>query len=195
MIERFMRVARGYASSPDASVRLMVARAVEDLGDILNRPLEAVPDAGSDDAVLAALDFDIADTQEDAGDDPALARLLPAMSLEDADLAEELRLDTQRRIRNAKARQLRLLHDILLSDDDRVLVPDGSEHEVLSALTDVRLLIAERLQIRDADDIDRLRDAHEAGDRATTVLAEVYAFLTWWQDSLLQAMGAAEPSP
>ena len=76
-----------------------------------------------------------------------------------------------------------------------MLVPYGSEHEVLSALTDVRLLIAERLQIRDADDIDRLRDAHEAGDRATTVLAEVYAFLTWWQDSLLQAMGAAEPSP
>ncbi|WP_143180367.1 DUF2017 family protein [Bowdeniella nasicola] len=197
----FSRAAQGYISVPDVSARLMVAKAVEDLGDILGRPLEGVPDKNSDDEVLAALDFDVADTKEEAGDDPALDRLLPAMSM-DEDAAEELRLDSERRIRNAKARHLRDLHAILLSEDERVLVPYGSEPEVLAALTDVRLLIAERLDISEPEDIEALREVYLARDedyvtespraRQTMVLLEVYSFLTWWQDSLLLAMGEGE---
>jgi hypothetical protein len=61
------------------------------------------------------------------------------------------------------------------------------------ALNDVRLVLAERLDIRDeadADHVHAMQDWSQAED-VESYLALVYNFTTWLQESLVQAMMAA----
>jgi hypothetical protein len=61
-------------------------------------------------------------------------------------------------------------------------------------LNDVRLVLAERLDIRDeadADHIHLMQDWSQAED-VESYLALVYNFTTWLQESLVQAMLAAK---
>lgn len=58
------------------------------------------------------------------------------------------------------------------------------------ALNDVRLVLAERLDIRDeadADHVHAMQDWSQAED-VESYLALVYNFTTWLQESLVQAM-------
>lgn len=178
---------------------------------------EPSPEPTSDDEILAALDFSPADDDPgdrsahspvaDAPEDPALARLLPPAS-EDAELAAELRAMTESTLRGQKAERLariwRALHEAGSGAEDiDVRVPAGSEGEWLAALTDVRLVLAARLGIEDEADVEGLRSrlpgahpeqspgAADEADRETEVtaaMATMYNALTWWQESLLQAV-------
>lgn len=58
------------------------------------------------------------------------------------------------------------------------------------ALTDVRLVVGDRLQLRTDVDADRLESALANGalDEQAAWLITVYDFLTWLQETLTQAM-------
>jgi len=63
------------------------------------------------------------------------------------------------------------------------------------ALTDVRLLLGERLGLRTDEDADALQDRLEAAaeddaaqDDPQLYLAAYYDFMTWLQESLTQAL-------
>ena len=60
------------------------------------------------------------------------------------------------------------------------------------ALTDVRLLLGERLGLRTDEDAEALAVRLEQGDDddPATVLAAYYDFMTWLQESLTQALMA-----
>ena len=60
------------------------------------------------------------------------------------------------------------------------------------ALTDVRLLLGERLGLRTDEDADALQDRLEAAaaDDPQLHLAAYYDFMTWLQESLTQALMA-----
>ncbi|MDO5699881.1 MAG: DUF2017 family protein [Bowdeniella nasicola] len=211
----FTRGERGYISSPVAAVRELLAMSVEQVAEALERPVWDVPDLDSDEAILEALDFDVDPRDRELAafvppepgpiTDPALARLLPTMSLEDPDLAAELRRSSERRIRSSKAQHLKVLHEALVAPRPTVEIAFGDEGAALAAMTDVRLLLSERLGLRTATEVVRLHDTlvtdeddapcETPKERQIRMLSQVYLYFTWWQDSLLEAMGEAADTP
>ncbi|MPV37496.1 DUF2017 family protein [Georgenia subflava] len=177
------------------------AGAAEGGPDLPEVPGPADGPQNGDDAVLAALDFEpAADAVPDAPADPALARLLPPMSHDDPKLSAELRALTESSLRAGKVSRLETVWRELrvpAGAQGAVVVRAGQEGAWLAALTDVRLVLAARLGIEDEADAEEVyarsrpgrdRDADEDRDEVDDALATMYAALTWWQESLLEAM-------
>ena len=156
-----------------------------------------------------------------APQDPAVRRLLPDASRDDDAVAAEFRRLTEADLRDTKVARLRDLWTALtgdaepvpgagIDDDDDLVVPRADAPALAAALTDVRLVLAERLGIESEEDADRLyetleeqAEAQDAQDElggtvddgrpAREILAEevraylgsVYAALTWLQESLM----------
>lgn len=174
----------GYVARLDAEERRIVAGVVADVAELLGHPVTAPMDEdwpvlGEDDdgAVVPPLD-------------PALARLLPAAS-EDHELAAELRRLTEREVRWAKAERLRTVWHELQRPGGRLVVAAEDAMAWAGALTDVRLVLSERLGVDDSDDAEhayRVASGDETEDEVTTALATVYSALSWFQESLVTAM-------
>ncbi len=132
--------------------------------------------------------------------DDAIARLLPDMS-EDPDLARELRAMTQDALAAAKAENLATFYASLDGDNDVVWVSNEGAPAWLAASNDIRLVLAARLDIVDDSSSEAVykrasyltgEEAAQAGREVETqddLLAVLYAMLTWWQESLLHAVG------
>ncbi|MGO1509985.1 MAG: DUF2017 family protein [Actinomycetaceae bacterium] len=155
----------------------------------------------SDEAVLAALDFVPTDAGP-AGDrtpsDPALARLLPDMSTDET-LAGKLRELTEGPLRVEKIARLLAVVDELedpTGPRGTFLVRDGHEADVLRAVNDVRLVLATRLGVGEAISDDELHERAQAAGRGGSdgpdavldAMAILYTSLTWWQESLINAL-------
>ena len=132
--------------------------------------------------------------------DDAIARLLPDMS-EDPELAHELRAMTQDALALAKAENLATFYASLEGDNDVVWVANDDAPAWLAASNDIRLVLAARLDIVDDSSSEAVykrasyltgEEAAHAGREVETqddLLAVLYAMLTWWQESLLHAVG------
>jgi hypothetical protein len=124
-------------------------------------------------------------------DDPALRRLLPDAS-HDAEVSAEFRRFTEADLRTTKTTNLTRLRAALADARTEVVVLPSEAPSVAAALTDIRLVISERLGVRtdeDAEDVYRL--AAEVGPREPSprhLLAAVYAVLTQLQESLVGLM-------
>ena len=125
--------------------------------------------------------------------DPALERLLPAANREDPAMAAEFRRLTEHGLRERKTANLATAISALQgSDGDEVRLDQEQAQALVVALTDVRLLLGERLGLRTDEDADALQDRLEAAseDDAELYLAAYYDFMTWLQESLTQALMA-----
>lgn len=134
-------------------------------------------------AALIGLDMEVA-----VPSDRAMKRLLPDISKNDDGASLEFRQLTERSLRETKVGALRAAA-LDLDKDEIILTPQGAKHWSM-ALNDVRLVLAERLDIRDeadADHVHRMQDWSQAED-VESYLALVYNFATWLQESLVQAM-------
>jgi len=123
--------------------------------------------------------------------DPAMERLLPSAHREDPGLAAEFRRLTEHGLRERKAANLATAISALLDPDgDKVRLDQEQAQAMVVALTDVRLLLGERLGLRTDEDADALQDRLEAAseDDPRLHLAADYDFLTWLQESLIQAL-------
>jgi len=123
--------------------------------------------------------------------DPALERLLPTANREDPVTAAEFRRLTEHGLRERKTANLATAIAALLSaDGDTVRLDQEQAQAMVVALTDVRLLLGERLGLRTDDDADALQDRLEAAseDDPQLYLAAYYDFMTWLQESLTQAL-------
>lgn len=134
-------------------------------------------------AALIGLDMDVTPPS-----DPALRRLLPDAVRDDADSALEFRQLTERSLRETKIGALRAA-SLDLEKEKLVLDPEAAKHWSM-ALNDVRLVLAERLEIRDEDDAERIHQVQDWGDAedVESYLSLVYNFVSWLQESLVQAM-------
>ena len=124
-------------------------------------------------------------------DDPAVHRLLPDASRDDPAVAGEFRRLTEDDLRAAKLSRLSWLWSALQHDGP--VVPEAQAPAVAATLTDLRLVLADRLGIRTDEDADRLlrtvgRRRRHGTDEVRAYLATVYDALTWLQESLVQAM-------
>jgi hypothetical protein len=155
-------------------------------------PVPPVPAGGEpDDAVHVAAPFD-----------PAVRRLLPDAS-DDADVAAEFRRFTQDDLAAQKVDRLVLLGRMLVDGEPAVAAPFvvGREeaHAVAAALTDVRLVLADRLDLRTDAQVEGLYDELDAegddgpddrddGSAARRFLVSVFLLTGLLQESLVDGM-------
>ena len=148
----------------------------------------------SADPLFAQLDID---GPRVAPDDPVLARLFPDAYSEDEESAGEFRRFTEpalagNKISNATAVMESLSVGGLKLDGSEqtaksieVELDDNGVQAWLRALTDVRLSVAARLGI-ETDDGGRSVDSEDEG---AAMMADIYDWLGYVQESLIQALG------
>ncbi len=146
-------------------------------------PLEA--------ALLTQLAGQVAEVLTEGADGdsphPAVRRLLPDAYRDDREAASEFRRFTSDELSGLKVRNAqRVIADVaeaLVADGEtEVILDEAAVQAWVRSLTDIRLVLASRLGIeRDGD----------AGDDEAFMLADVYDWLGWVQDSLVTAMDDA----
>ncbi|PRY63202.1 uncharacterized protein DUF2017 [Knoellia remsis] len=220
MARAFARKGRGpdivYTAKLDAVERAVVAGLMEQVHELV-RPEPATAGGGPEgddefDAIVSGLGGlgmgvsvaaedqlpDATPVPEDArsfGDrDPALERLLPSGNRTDDQAASEFRRLTEQGLRQRKAAHLASAIRALRAPGPGVQLDQAQAVDMMVALTDVRLVLGERLGLRADEDVDRLEsllaDADEDDPRLHAV--SVYDFLTWLQETLIQAMQKGE---
>ena len=106
-------------------------------------------------------------------------------------MAAEFRRLTEQDLRRRKSDALTVAIDALrgVAEGDKVAVDRAGAQAFLVALTDTRLLLAERLGLHTEEDVEALhaRLTDDAAD-AAAYAAAVYEFLTWLQESLVGAL-------
>ncbi|MGW6004775.1 DUF2017 family protein [Oerskovia enterophila] len=214
----FRRARRGYVAELSAAERLVLAHVVGDVVELLQEQAgpgseEAAPP--SEAATIEGVAPLSAPPEEvRAPTDPAVRRLLPDAAPEDAGVSAEFRRFTQGDLAAEKSQRLLLLADLLLAGDPQdaevltplVVRPDDARR-VAGALTDVRVVLAERLDLRTDDQVEDLHDevlAREAvdveedegaPDAARRFLASVFLMSGWLQESLVDLMLAEVRRP
>ncbi|PFG19997.1 DUF2017 family protein [Serinibacter salmoneus] len=217
-MEAFRRTRSGFVTRMDANERTIIARVVADVAELLGfetpGPQQRTQDEGSptDPAAQAreseehadrmrrlAREVDAAFTagesrgrsegvSDDLPADPALARLLPDGS-EDPEIADSLRDLTQETVRDAKGTRLQRVWGDLVGTGGLITVPAEGAMDWAGALTDVRLVLAERLGITDEGSVAAVEElAAGSPDDLTRALATLYVALSWLQESLVEAM-------
>lgn len=176
--------------------RIVLADVFAEVGSLLVDSDEDEPDDQRDLADIDPLDRlsrELDDAERPR--DPALLRLLPDASRDDDELAAEFRRFTQSELRARKLSRLRMMWELVGSpgpedDPDLLVIPDAAVDDVLAAMTDTRLVLAERLDVKNQEDSNVLYDlaANPDPDDPRTALAVVFGALGWWQETLLTAV-------
>lgn len=124
-------------------------------------------------------------------DDPAVARLLPDANRDDPKAAAEFRRLTEAGLRSRKRATLDRAREAL-GRPDPVLLDAEEARALLKGLTDVRLVVAERLGLRTEEDAEAVHAVLAAAggdsDEPWVVMAALYDELTWWQEALVREL-------
>jgi Domain of unknown function (DUF2017) len=127
--------------------------------------------------------------------DPALARLLPDAHRDDGPAAAEFRRYTEGGLRERKRSGLATAR-ACLARPGPILLDDAEAQAWVVALTDLRLVLASRLGLQREEDHDRLAESVTPGepeDNQVVFLLMVYDFLSWLQETLVEALTAELP--
>ncbi len=192
----------------DETERAVVAGLCAQVGSLV-APSEESKGASADpfEAIVAGLGDLSSDTEPgtevpdrafglDEDRDPALDRLFPTGNREDEQEAAEFRRFTEQGLRRRKHDNLTTTIETLeAAEEDRWVLTRAQAPAVLVALTDVRLVMGERLGLRTDEDGARLEELAEElePDDPTVFALSVYDFLTWLQESLTQALTGGPP--
>jgi hypothetical protein len=139
----FRRTRHGLRAKFDAEERAVLAHLFVEVYELLDDGGVADPDP------LAAM-IGIG-TSVDLPDDPALARLLPDAHADDPEASSEFRRYTERGLRERKRQCLETAR-LTLGRDGALTLDEPETQAWLVALTDVRLVLAERMGLRTEDD-------------------------------------------
>jgi hypothetical protein len=143
------------------------------------------PDEGS---LWARLEADLA---VEPPADPAVARLLPDASRDDPELAQSFRRLTEQDLRERKRDSLGLAAGAMRRPAP-VVLDDSEAQALLKGLTDVRLVLAERLGIATDEDAEFLHAALAAGagqgGPEWAKAAELYEVVTYLQEELVHTL-------
>ena len=200
-VHAFRRTRDGYQTRLDADERAIIARVVSDVAQLLGVDVSQPPvDADAAGQGLPTLTWPTVGLGEESPEDafgadalrepldPALARLLPSASEDDA-VAREVRALTEESVRTAKGERLRSVWWALQAPGHKVSIPVDRAMDWAGALTDIRLVLAQRLGVEDAEDAADLEAVATSGtDEVSRALASLYLALSWLQESLVEAM-------
>lgn len=206
MARAFTREGESFVARLDEMERFMLTGLMEQTRHLLAPEVEVTGDVFADLAASMGVSLASEDQARDGsggdasgGDDdddvderdPALGRLLPDAHRGDEQVAAEFRRLTEEGLRQRKSSNLDIAMATLASaDGDRVELDDREAQAFVTALTDVRLLLGERMGMRTEEDAERLHAAMEDIDDDDPLgWAMVwYDFLTWLQESLAHAL-------
>lgn len=173
--------------------RELLARLIDDVAALLEESRQEAPTTDVGDPDWAVLE---AALSAPPPQDPAVARLLPDGHRENPELAESFRRLTEHSLREKKRSALSVASAALRRAEPVVLEPLEAA-ALVKALTDVRLVVAERLGVRTDEDAELLHEAlrqvaergEDAGvDPEWVGAAAIYDALTWWQEVLVGAL-------
>jgi hypothetical protein len=199
MSRPFRRTRAGVKVALHAQERALLARLLDDVEGLLaddavergaapGEPGEAGgPERSSDADVLAGLEASLS-TPPPA--DPAVARLLPVGNREDPDLAAGYRRLTEDGLRERKRAGLERA-SAALTRPDPVVLDQAETQALLKGMTDVRLVLAERLGLRTDADAEQLHADLARADGLVDprmAAAALYDALTWWQEALISTV-------
>lgn len=201
MARAFRRKGDRFVGTLDEFERRMVFGLMAQTRQLLSPEREPTGDPFADLVGSLGVSADSADQQPAAGTrsedeqprDPALNRLLPSAHRGDEKVADEFRRLTEEGLRQRKSGNLDLAMAALNAEDDKADKVSLSSEEAsrfLMALTDVRLLLAERMGMHTEEDAEALHAAAARADDEDPLgyAMSVYDFLTWMQESLTLAM-------
>lgn len=202
MARAFLRENRRYVGLLDATERTILHGLMEQTRALLSPEIEPTGDTFDDLVASMGLSFGSAaqepgspaaqsDSSRIADRDPALDRLLPTAHRGDDQVAAEFRRLTEEGLRQRKSHNLDVaLQRLEASTGDRVELDASEAPAFLMALTDVRLLLGERMGMRTEDDAEALYAALEdlEDDDPLGYAVAWYDFLTWLQETLTQAV-------
>ncbi len=198
-----------YVARLDAVERGLVVGLMEQVRELVAPEQEDAGDGGDDfDSIVAGLggigqgvSLSAADQARDdlprlEGDapeprDPALDRIFPTANRQDEQAAAEFRRLTEETLRARKTANLDTALAALSGvEEQRVALDRAQAVALVVALTDVRLVLGERLGLKADDDLELLEEEVSSlsdDDPAVYALA-VYDFLTWLQETLAHAL-------
>ena len=202
-----------YAARMDADERAIVAGLMLQVAELIEVP-EAPGPAASGDAfedIVARRGMCVGpvgpgpDAEEGSraerpghvaeSEDPAVRRLFPSANRTDPEAAAEFARLSESGLRQRKRDNLLRAAAVLDATDTIELTPADAQ-AVLVALTDVRVVIGERMGLRTDEDAASLdlvaAELDEDDPRLHFVL--VYDFLTWLQESLAVALLRSVPA-
>ena len=182
-----------YVALLDDTERFMIHGLMQQTRIVLSPEVEPTGDAFAD--VVASMGVSVAreDRAEGQGEerDPALDRLLPDAHRGDDAVAAEFRRLTEEGLRQRKSANLDVaMERLAAASDDEVALDEAQAPAFLMALTDVRLLLGERMGMRTEEDAERLHAAMEVidDDDPLGYAMAWYDVLTWLQETLTQAL-------
>ncbi|MBD7917753.1 DUF2017 domain-containing protein [Cellulomonas sp. Sa3CUA2] len=197
----FRRQKGHFVAGLDAGERAVVASVVADVAELLGAGrFEDGPRPGASSPAHpgAPEGWSLRTAPVPPPQDPAVRRLLPDASRDDPEVAGEFRRLTEDDLRARKIARLRTLWTSLVHGEPgwpehALVVSPQAADDVAATLTDLRLVLGERLELRTDADSEALYDglAAEDEDDVRAYLASVYGALSWLQESLLAVMLAA----
>ncbi len=205
MARAFLREHGRYVGVLESNERLVLQGLMQQTRLLLSPEIEPTGDAfddlvasmglslsAADQAASGANDSAAeADSSSFADRDPALDRLLPTAHRGDDQIAAEFRRLTEEGLRQRKSGNLDIaIECVEQAVGDRVVLDESQAPAFLMALTDVRLLLGERMGMRTEEDAEALHAAMEDIDDEDPLGYAMawYDFLTWLQETLTQAL-------
>ncbi|HKX65773.1 MAG TPA: DUF2017 domain-containing protein [Intrasporangium sp.] len=178
-----------YVALLDETERFMVHGLMQQTRVVLSPEVESTGDAFAD--LVASMGVSVASEDQAEERDPALDRLLPDAHRGDDAVAAEFRRLTEEGLRQRKSANLDIaMERLAAASDDQVALDEAQAPAFLMALTDVRLLLGERMGMRTEEDAERLHADMEVidDDDPLGYAMAWYDFLTWLQETLTQAL-------
>jgi hypothetical protein len=213
-VRAFRREGDDLVAEVDVGEREVLATVVADVAELLgggrleDRAARGTGDGPDDDDDRAAAVTATVRLRLDplpVPDDPAVLRLLPDASRDDREVAAEFRRLTEGDLRQQKIDRLADLFDALgeggAGAPATIRVPKARAAALAATLTDVRLVLGERLGVTDEEASARLEDDVVAADpapgdhaaQARQYLGSVFLALGWWQETLMACLLADLP--
>ena len=191
MARAFKSTSRGITGALHAPERKLLRKLIDDVITLLEERAELHQLPEDADPLFALTGIQPAGRELPEPSDPAVKLLLPDAS-EDPVLAAEHRRLSEADLISAKTGALREAK--LHLETDRLLFDVPAAQRFARALNDVRLVLSERLSIRDEQDSQRVAEIVDAAQvqSAEEYLALAYNLITWVQDSLMNALLDAE---
>jgi len=205
MARAFLRERGHYVGLLESTERTVLHGLMEQTRLLLSPEIEPTGDTFDDLVASMGVSLDPADQDSEAPNDigrqgssssltdrdPALDRLLPTAHRGDDQIAAEFRRLTEEGLRQRKSGNLDVALDCLShASGNRVVLDDRQAPAFLMALTDVRLLLGERMGMRTEEDAEALHAAMDDidDDDPLGYAMAWYDFLTWLQETLAHAL-------
>ena len=189
MAKAFRRTPRGIAGSLHEPERKLLRDLFDDVISLLEErdEIHRVDDSQELDPLYALTGMSPDRGPLPEPSDPATARLLPAAS-DDAEVANEFRRFGEHDLIVAKIGRLREAQFLL--ENTKIVLDEAAASRFAQALNDVRLVLSERLGIRDEQDSARVGQVNDAAQVKTSedYMALVYNLISWVQDTIMQAL-------